>query len=65
MRIEIDTERCIGTGQCAMNAPQVFYLPDEDGVVELLDPAPAPAYRGSARDAATLCPANAIAIRED
>jgi ferredoxin len=65
MEIQIDDERCIATGRCALIAPDVFYRPDDDGVVELLDPAPAPPRWGSSREAAAHCPASAIAIRED
>jgi len=32
MEIQIDDERCIATGRCALIAPDVFYRPDDDGV---------------------------------
>lgn len=35
MRIAIDTDRCIGAGQCALTAPGVF-TQDDDGFSALL-----------------------------
>ncbi|MCX2729888.1 ferredoxin [Saccharopolyspora sp. NFXS83] len=65
MQIEIDEDRCIGAGQCVLAAEDVFDQRDEDGVVVLLDDSPAPERHEAARQAAALCPAAAIALRED
>ncbi|GAA3352849.1 MULTISPECIES: ferredoxin [Saccharopolyspora] len=65
MKIEIDEDRCIGAGQCVLAAEAVFDQRDEDGVVVLLDASPAPEHQDAARQAAALCPAAAIAVRED
>ncbi|NAZ80436.1 ferredoxin [Kineococcus sp. R8] len=64
MKILIDEERCIGAGQCVMAAPDVFDQREEDGVVVLLEPDPAPAQEAGARRAAALCPAAAVLLRE-
>ncbi|WP_243793605.1 ferredoxin [Saccharopolyspora gloriosae] len=64
MKIEIDEDRCIGAGQCVLTAGDVFDQRDEDGVVVLLDDSPAPEQHEATRQAATLCPAAAIALRE-
>lgn len=64
MRIEIDEDRCIGAGQCVLAADDLFDQRDEDGVVALLEESPAPERQEAARQAATLCPAAAITLRE-
>ncbi|MGN0120061.1 MAG: ferredoxin, partial [Streptomyces albidoflavus] len=35
MRVTVDSEQCVGAGQCVLNAPEVFDQ-DDDGVVVLL-----------------------------
>jgi ferredoxin len=65
MRITVDDSRCIGAGQCVLNAPAVFDQREEDGIVVLLDATPLDGTREEARRAARLCPAGAIAIHED
>jgi ferredoxin len=64
MEIEVDQETCIGAGQCVMAAPEVFDQREEDGIVELLDAAPGEAQWPAVREAAAICPASAIAVRE-
>ncbi|MFC4563385.1 ferredoxin [Nocardiopsis mangrovi] len=60
MRMEVDTDRCVASGQCVLIAPELFDQRDEDGTVVLLDDAPAPERAAGAREAAMLCPASAI-----
>ncbi|MFC9508770.1 ferredoxin [Streptomyces sp. NPDC057002] len=62
LRIGVDRERCAGAGMCALTAPEVFDQDDEEGLVVLLRPDPAPEHRAAARMAAGLCPAGAIAL---
>jgi ferredoxin len=64
MRIDIRAERCIGSGVCALVAPELFDQRDADGVVVLLDPDPEPGQHDNAHEAATRCPAAVIEIRE-
>ncbi|MFE0192084.1 ferredoxin [Streptomyces sp. NPDC058989] len=64
MRITIDSEVCIGSGQCALTAPEVFTQDDggygtvqpgrEDGAGDPL-----------AREGARACPVQAITITDD
>jgi ferredoxin len=61
MRITVDTDRCVGAGQCVLNAPAVFDQ-DDDGVVEVLGHAVAPEDRDAVDTAATLCPSGAITV---
>lgn len=60
MKVDIDQEKCVGAGQCVLISPEVFDQRDEDGLVELLDPSPAPESHGGVREAALACPAAAI-----
>ncbi len=61
--VEVDTEVCVGAGQCVLAAPGVFDQRVEDGIVELLDPQPPEALRGEVLEAVHLCPAGAITFR--
>jgi len=62
MRIEIDRELCMGSGNCSFWAPGVFDL-DDDGIAVVLDPA------AQAEEkivlAARGCPTQAITITTD
>ncbi|WP_344587066.1 ferredoxin [Actinomadura vinacea] len=65
MEIEADRERCVGSGQCALAAPEVFDQRADDGIVEVLDRRPSRSQWKAAREAEALCPAAAIAISDD
>ncbi|MFJ3582210.1 ferredoxin [Streptomyces sp. NPDC090127] len=60
LHLSVDRARCAGAGMCALTAPDVFDQDDDEGLVVLLHPTPAPAQRAAARMAAGLCPAEAI-----
>ncbi|MET9662245.1 ferredoxin [Streptomyces sp. NPDC006510] len=61
MKINIDRNRCIGAGQCALTAPKVF-TQDDDGFSELL-PGHEEALDGATvREAVRVCPVEAITI---
>ncbi|MFG2639566.1 ferredoxin [Streptomyces sp. NPDC048370] len=62
LRLSVDRDRCAGAGMCALTAPEVFDQDDEEGLVVLLHPVPAPEQRAAARMAAGLCPAEAITL---
>lgn len=62
VHIDIDTGVCIGAGQCALTAPEVF-TQDDDGLGEVL---PGRADGGGSalvREAARACPVSAISVR--
>lgn len=63
MRVTVDTAACIGAGQCALVAPDVFDQ-DDDGIVMLLNAAPPELEHSAVRRAAALCPARVIALDE-
>lgn len=62
-KVNVQTRKCIGAGQCVLSAPEVFDQ-DEDGIVILLDPTPPSHLHAASRKAARLCPAVAIRIDE-
>jgi ferredoxin len=65
MRILLDEDRCVGSGQCVLAAAEVFDQREEDGIVVLLDGRPDEAKRGEVETAAHLCPGRAIEVRTD
>jgi len=63
MKITADRPVCIGAGQCALVAEELFDQ-DDEGFVVLLEDEPEPSQYAGARRAAALCPARAIVITE-
>ena len=64
MKISIDKDKCISTGNCVLAAPELFDQSEDDGTVVVLNETPAPELRQSARQAAVTCPVLVIQIRE-
>jgi ferredoxin len=64
MKVLIDQEKCVASGQCVVAAADVFDQRDEDGIVVLLNPAPPAELAADVRHAAAVCPALAITIEE-
>ena len=64
MRVTVDQDKCVSSGQCVLNASDVFDQRDDDGVVVLLDDSPADDQEDNVRNAAAACPALAIDIEE-
>ena len=64
MKVTVDQDKCVSSGQCVLNATDVFDQRDDDGVVELLIPEPGPEHAADVRRAAAACPALAIHIEE-
>ncbi|WP_175411672.1 ferredoxin [Streptomyces sp. TRM64462] len=61
MRISIDSDVCIGAGQCALTAPDVF-TQDDDGFGMVVAGQEDPAGHPLAREAARACPVRAISV---
>ncbi|GAB2724771.1 ferredoxin [Kitasatospora kifunensis] len=61
MQITVDSDRCVGAGQCVLAAPAVFDQ-DEDGVVSLLTEHPAADQHTAVRLASSLCPSRSITV---
>ncbi|WP_205874767.1 ferredoxin [Mycobacterium camsae] len=64
MKVHVDQNVCASSGNCVMNAPEIFDQRDEDGVVVLVNPSPPADQAEATRKAAALCPALAIQIEE-
>ncbi|MET7475926.1 ferredoxin [Streptomyces sp. NPDC005648] len=63
MRIDIDKDVCIGAGQCALAAPNVF-TQDDDGFSTLLPGQEDGAGDPMIREAARACPVTAITVTD-
>ncbi|WP_433676155.1 ferredoxin [Microbacterium gorillae] len=61
MSVVVQKSACVGAGQCALVAPDVFDQ-DDDGIVLLLEPDPEGADLDAATRAVRLCPARAISL---
>lgn len=63
MKIAIDWNLCEGNGICAVEAPEVFELDDDDNLIVLVDE-PADTQRERVDAAARSCPKRAISVEE-
>ena len=61
--VEVDRERCVGSGTCELLAPDVFEVGDE-GVVAVLRPEPEGDDVDLVRDAVTACPTQALRLAD-
>jgi ferredoxin len=64
MHITIDETKCCAAGQCVLAAPDIFDQREDDGIVVLLNADPPEDQYDAARQAAAVCPAVAIEVRE-
>jgi ferredoxin len=64
MRVTVDREACVGSGNCALSAPAVFAQDEDDGRVMTVTDTPGPALRAMARAASARCPVGAITLHE-
>ncbi|MEW2544976.1 ferredoxin [Streptomyces sp. NPDC047002] len=64
MRITVEQDRCVASGQCVLAAPELFDQRDEDGIVVPLRDEASPGQEEAAREAARICPALAITLDE-
>jgi ferredoxin len=62
VKITVDQDKCCGAGTCVLLAPDVFDQRDEDGIVVLLDSEPPAGLHALVHEAASVCPASAIAV---
>jgi ferredoxin len=63
MRVSVDGERCVGSGQCVDFAPKVFRQ-GEDGMSSVIQQ-PSADQEAAVREAWDSCPVMAIEISED
>jgi ferredoxin len=64
MKVMVDHDRCMGTGNCNLIAPNVFGQRD-DGLVLLHSEGPGVEDWAAVRRAAAACPTGAILVEED
>ncbi|MEV6126898.1 ferredoxin [Streptomyces violaceusniger] len=65
MKVTVDEDKCCAAGTCVLIAPEVFDQREDDGVVILLDAAPAGSLHAAVRECDAVCPAGAIHVGED
>ncbi|MFE4690551.1 ferredoxin [Streptomyces sp. NPDC056749] len=61
MKVILDQDKCVASGQCVVAADDVFDQ-DDDGIAVLLDPTPSSDRADDVEQAAAVCPALAIRI---
>ena len=64
MIARIDAGQCRGHGQCALIAPEVFELGDDDRGHVIVDVVP-PGCSAAVQDAVLMCPEGAIEVTGD
>ena len=64
VRVKVDQDKCVASGQCVLTAPDVFDQREQDGIVVLLDPTPPAELAEDVRRAVALCPARVISVEE-
>lgn len=64
MKVTVDQDKCVSSGQCVMAAADVFDQRDEDGVVVLLNHNPPAELSDDVKQAAAVCPALAITVED-
>jgi ferredoxin len=64
MKITVDQDKCVASGQCLLVAAAVFDQREEDGIVVLLNPSPDAALAEDVKQAASLCPGRAITVED-
>lgn len=65
MRITVDRERCIGSGQCVRAESRVFDQDQDDGRVVLLVDQWTPDTAQAVQRAVQFCPTQALALTDD
>lgn len=65
MRVTVDRDRCLGSGNCLTWSSEVFDQSDDDYLVVVLDETPAPELWDAVERAAFLCPGQAILVEKD
>lgn len=61
MIVIVDGDTCIGCGLCADTCDEVFVIED-DGIAHAITKSPEPEQYDCVRDAADVCPVEAISI---
>ena len=62
IKIKIQKDRCIGSGQCTINSPKFFSQSEEDGIVELIETDAQMKFFEELSNVEELCPAGVIEL---
>lgn len=62
LKVVLEQDKCVASGQCVTAAGTVFDQRDDDGIAILLTDAPAPEQEAAIRLAAAVCPVLAIHV---
>ena len=63
MKVELEADKCVASGQCVLAAMDVFDQ-DDDGIAILVQDSPAPELLDDVKEAVAVCPAAAIRLVE-
>ncbi|MCD7445565.1 ferredoxin [Streptomyces lincolnensis] len=63
MKVELEADKCVASGQCVLAATDVFDQ-DDDGIAILLEDRPADELLDDVKEAVAVCPAAAIRLVE-
>lgn len=64
MKVSVERDKCVASGQCVLAAEAVFDQDEDEGVVVLLNETPSPDQYDAVRLAAQMCPASVIHVTE-
>ncbi|HNM83214.1 MAG TPA: ferredoxin [Mycobacterium sp.] len=64
MKVTVDQAKCVSTGNCVANAPDIFDQDEDDGSVRLLIENPSPDRAEAVHKAVKACPAQAISVQD-
>jgi ferredoxin len=64
VKIIADTGKCVGAGQCVLTESALFDQSEDDGTVIVLNETPAGGLVEKAREAAHVCPSQALSLQE-
>ncbi|WP_395400481.1 ferredoxin [Arthrobacter sp. UC242_113] len=63
LKVILEQDKCVASGQCVTAAGSVFDQRDDDGIAVLLTENPGPEHEAEIRQAAAVCPVLAIHIQ--
>ncbi|MFC7624893.1 ferredoxin [Microlunatus sp. GCM10028923] len=64
IKIIADRDVCVGSGNCAFTAPELFDQSEDDGTVLVIKDVPDPDQEEAAREAVSFCPSAALSLQE-
>ena len=64
MKVKIDKEKCLMSGECYYNHPEILKMGDDGFPIVLVDDIFDDALRKHAEEAAVVCPAVAISLED-